>query len=129
MLDPAYYNFSENLYYTYLEGSANMGDENVAIWTVRIPPDLGKQIDAYAVGRAITRSDAIRELLVQALDIQSVIRAVEKSTRPVGLSTPQIADLGASLAFALFAALGQTPDPTVLKDIRRALLKGAPAAH
>lgn len=94
---------------------------------IRIPSLVLDRIDRWAESHAVDRSTAIRSLITQGLDTDSLVLTIETAIaeKEIGLSKRQIADLGTSLAYAVMSGIGKLPDEIspVLKAVREALLQ------
>lgn len=99
---------------------------------VRLPDLLLRQVDRWAEERGKDRSETIRELLSQAMDMAGITYTVDRAIRESlarrdwSPSQRQVAELGASLSYAVMSGLGKSPVEIaqVVKQVREALEEG-----
>lgn len=94
---------------------------------IRVPPLLLDRIDRWAEMHSVDRSSAIRSILVQGLDTESLIFTIENAIRKTEITIPnsQIASLGTTLAYAILMSVGKSADDMspILKSVHDALLQ------
>ncbi|AEJ38620.1 hypothetical protein TPY_0418 [Sulfobacillus acidophilus TPY] len=99
---------------------------------IRLPELLIRQIDRVAQERSKERSVVVRELLATALDLEGITHTVDRAVRESlarqdwSPTRKQIAELGASLTYAVLLGLGRPSDQiaTVVRQVRSALEEG-----